>query len=47
MFQVNDHLSAGLGYALFDADADFRDPGDSGLFRFRTDGVMLVIRAGL
>lgn len=47
MFQVNDHLAAGLGYVLFDAEADFREPGDSGLFRFRTDSVMLVIRAGL
>lgn len=47
MYQINTNLAAGLGFSLFDGDVEFTDPGESSLYRQRSDSFLLMIRAGL
>ena len=47
MYQLNPQLAVGLAVTRFDVEAERVESGDTGLFRQRTDSVMLAIRAGL
>jgi len=44
-WQFDTNLAAGLAYTSFDVDVESRDPGDTGLFQYQTDGPQLFIRA--
>jgi len=45
IFQFDRNIAAGLGYASFDVDVESNDPGDSGTFRYKTQGPRLFLRA--
>lgn len=46
VFQFDRNISVGLGYSSFDVDVESNDPGDSGTFRYKTQGPRLFLRAG-